>query len=72
MTVIPFLAEQLHKDVEVFDYHLPATELVGAVPATRQLLLSVPAGAAAHPCDILTHADHHSDTPDRGARTHSR
>lgn len=66
------VTEQLHQDVEVLDHHVPATEPAGAVPAARELLLPVPAGAAADPGHLLAHADHHRHPTHRGARPHCR
>lgn len=53
------IPEQLHQDVQVQRGDVPAAEPARAVPAARQLLLPVPAGAAAHPGHLLADADHH-------------
>lgn len=66
------MTEQLHQDLEVLDHHVPATESAGAVPTARELLLPVPAGAAADPGHLLAHADHHRHPAHRGARPHRR
>lgn len=56
------VSEQLHQDVQVLYHHVPPVESPGAVPATRQFLLPLPAGAAADPGDILPDADHNRYT----------
>lgn len=71
LTATVVVPEQLHQDVQVLGGDVSAAEPAGAVPAARQLLLPVPAGAAADPGHILADAHHHGHTADRGASPHS-
>lgn len=64
------LREQLHQNFQVHGADVSASEPLRAVPAARQLLFPVPAGAAADPGHLVADMDHHRGAAYRCAAAH--
>lgn len=63
-TAASLVSEQLHKNLKVFTFNVPAPESAGAVSTPSELLFPVPAHSSTHTRDIVTHARDHRHSVD--------